>query len=65
MQESLGLSLEQQFELRRFSDQVQQLSQAQAQVFLVDLYKHMLLKEATYNQLLQKEWEISPGSHMA
>ncbi|ACK71556.1 Phycobilisome degradation protein nblA [Gloeothece citriformis PCC 7424] len=52
------LSMEQQFQLRRFSDQVGNLSKEQAQEFLVELYKHMLSKENFYKHFLKQEWGL-------
>lgn len=51
------LSLEQQFSLRSFETQVQQMSQAQAQDFLVQLYQQMMVQENLYKDLI-KEWGI-------
>lgn len=62
MGQPIELSLEQQFNLRAFADQVQQMSHDQAQDFLVDLYKHMLLKEALYKYLLKSELGTGWGS---
>jgi Phycobilisome degradation protein nblA len=47
------LSLEQQFSLRAFSEQVKDLSQEQAQAFLVDLYRQMIVKETMYQHFLK------------
>lgn len=52
------LSLEQKFSLRSFETQVSQMSHEQAQLFLVQLYEQMLIKEAIYRDLLKKEWGI-------
>jgi Phycobilisome degradation protein nblA len=48
------LSLEQQFSLRTFSEQVKDLSQEQAQAFLVDLYRQMIFKEKMYQHFLKQ-----------
>ena len=58
MYQSIKLSLEQEFSLRSFGDQVQQMSRDQAQEFLLDLYKQMMIREATYQQLLKHEWKL-------
>ncbi|MDJ0703359.1 MAG: NblA/ycf18 family protein [Leptolyngbyaceae cyanobacterium MO_188.B28] len=47
------LSVEQEFNLRRFSDQVKTLSHAQAQDLLIELSKQMMIKDNLYKQLLQ------------
>ena len=54
----IELSLEQQFNLRSFQDQVQNMSREQAQDFLVKLYEQMLVREATYQNLLKHQWRI-------
>lgn len=57
------LSIEQEFQLRRFSDQVNSLSREQAQDFLVELYQHMMCKENFYKHFLKHEWGLdSPYS---
>ena len=47
------LSVEQEFTLRRFSDQVKNLSLEQAQDLLIELSKQMMIKDNVYKQLLQ------------
>ncbi|NJK38842.1 MAG: NblA-related protein [Oscillatoriales cyanobacterium RM2_1_1] len=56
------LSLEQQFSLSSFKLQVDQMSQEQAQQFLVDLYEHMMVRENMYQHFLKHQWglESSP-----
>ncbi|MEH1813985.1 MAG: NblA/ycf18 family protein [Nostoc sp.] len=56
MNQPIELSLEQEFSLRTFSDQVQQMSREQAQEFLLMLYKQMIIREATYQELLKHQW---------
>lgn len=53
------LSLEQEFSLRAFADQVQYMSPKQTQDFLIQLYKHMMLKENMYKGLIKHEWGIA------
>ena len=48
------LSLEQQFSLRAFSEKVKDLTQEQAQAFLVDLYRQMIVKETMYQKFLKQ-----------
>jgi Phycobilisome degradation protein nblA len=54
MNTTVELSLEQQFSLRAFSEQVKDLSQEQAQSFLVDMYKQMIIKEKMYQNFLRQ-----------
>ena len=58
MNQSTKLSLEQEFSLRSFSDQVQQMSREQAQEFLLKLYEQMMIRDAAYQQLLKHEWKL-------
>ena len=58
MNQSIELSLEQEFGLRSFADQVQQMSREQAQEFLIKLHEHMVLKENMYKSFLKDKWEI-------
>ncbi len=54
MEETLGLSLEQEFRQRAFESLVSRMSHEQAKEILVQLHKHMLLQEATYRNLLRQ-----------
>lgn len=58
MNQPIELSLEQEFSLRTFSDQVQQMSREQAQEFLLMLHQQMIIREATYQELLKHQWEL-------
>ncbi|NET36216.1 MAG: NblA-related protein [Cyanothece sp. SIO1E1] len=58
MNDSMQLSLEQQFNLRSFETQVQQMSREQAQDFLVQLYRHMIVQETLYKRFIKHEWNI-------
>jgi hypothetical protein len=58
MNQPIELSLEQEFSLRTFADQVKQMSREQAQEFLLMLYKQMIAREATYQELLKHQWEL-------
>ncbi|GAB4137659.1 MAG: hypothetical protein Fur0046_11930 [Cyanobacteria bacterium J069] len=62
MSGQIELSLEQQFSLRSFETQVENMSREQAQHFLVKLYEQMMLKDATYKTLLKHQWGIEGGS---
>mgnify|MGYP002760797067 CR=1 FL=1 len=62
MNQPIELSLEQQFHLWSFKTQVDKMSREQAQEFLVNLYEQMLVREATYKELLKHQWGIEdPG----
>jgi hypothetical protein len=65
MNQPIKLSLEQQFSIRSFATQVQQMSHEQAQEFLVKLYEQMVVREATYQELLKHQWGIDSGSTLA
>jgi hypothetical protein len=58
MDQSIELSLEQQFSLRSFETQVEKMSHEQAQHFLVKLYEQMMLRETMYKHFLKHEWGI-------
>lgn len=53
MNQPIKLSIEQQFSIRSFETQVQKMSREQAQDFLIKLYEQMVIREATYKQLLK------------
>ena len=65
MNQPIELSLEQQFNIRSFATQVQHMSHDQAKDFLVKLYEQMVLREATYKQLLKHQWGIDSGESWA
>ena len=52
------LTLEQEFSLRRFADQVERMSREQAQAFLIEQQRHMLVRETMYQELLKQEWKL-------
>ncbi|WP_250124124.1 NblA/ycf18 family protein [Chroococcidiopsis sp. CCMEE 29] len=62
MNQPIELSLEQEFSLRSFADQVQQMSREQAQEFLLMLHKQMIIQETMYQQFLKHEWKIDSGA---
>lgn len=45
MNQPVELSLEQEFDIRSFADQVQRMSREQAQDFLIKLHEQILFKE--------------------
>ena len=64
MSQPVELTLEQQFSIKSFETQVQQMSREQAQEFLVKLYEQMLMREAMYRHFLKQQWGLEPGSPM-
>ncbi len=62
MDTPMELSLEQRFSVRSFQTQVQNMSQEQAQDFLVQLYEQMMMRENMYKHFLRHEWGLEgPG----
>ena len=61
MDQVTELTLEQSFSLRRFTDQVEQMSLEQAQAFLIEQYRQMLLRETLYQDLLKQSWQLDAG----
>lgn len=53
------LSIDQQFQLAAFELQVKQMSQEQAQEFLINLFKQYQTQRAAYIELLGHQWGIS------
>lgn len=62
MNQPIELSLEQEFSIRSFADQVQRMSREQAQEFLLKLHEQMLLKENMYKFFLKHEWGLDSDS---
>jgi Phycobilisome degradation protein nblA len=62
MNSPIQLTLEQQFNIRSFATQVKDMSHEQAQDFLVKLYEQMVLREATYKELLKHQWGLDSGA---
>lgn len=58
MNQPIELSLEQEFSLRSFADQVQMMSREQAQEFLIKLHEQMIFKENMYKFFLKHEWGL-------
>lgn len=58
MNQAFKLTLEQEFILKRFADQVQQLSREQAQEFLIEQQQLMMLRDTMYQHLLKQEWKF-------
>lgn len=58
MNQAIELTLEQEFSIRNFTDQVQQMSREQAQEFLILQHKHMMIREAMYQKIIKHEWKL-------
>lgn len=58
MNQQQHLSLEQEFELRVFVEQVQQFSQEEARDYLVGLYRNTMVRENLYRDILKEAWGI-------
>lgn len=54
----IELSIEQQFQIAAFNQQVENMTLEQAQEFLIMLHEQMIIKEVAYTQLLKHEWGI-------
>ena len=65
MDRPVELSLEQQFSIRSFASQVKGMTHEQAQDFLVKLYEQMIVREATYKELLKHQWGLDSDSTWA
>ncbi len=61
MDQPVELTLEQQFSLRYFRDQVSHMSREQAQQFLIELYEQMMLRETMYRHFLKQQWGMDSG----
>ncbi len=54
MEMPTGLSLEQEFKLQILKDQIKQLSQEQAQEYLLEIMRQMMMKDNLYKYLLKR-----------
>ncbi|VEP11669.1 Phycobilisome degradation family protein [Hyella patelloides LEGE 07179] len=61
MNQPIELSLEQEFQLKSFADQVQLMSREQSQEFLIKLYKQMMIREKMYQHFIKQEWNLNEG----
>ena len=59
MNQPIKLSVEQEFSIRSFADQVQQMSREQAQEFLIVLHKQMIIQKTMYQEFLKHEWHLN------
>jgi Phycobilisome degradation protein nblA len=53
---SVSLTLEQEFNIRSFAEQVKKLSLEKAQAYLVQLYRQLIIKETMYKQFFVDDW---------
>jgi hypothetical protein len=58
MNQSTKLTLDQEFSLRLFADQVQHMSREQAQEILIEQNTLMMVRETMYLELLKHEWKL-------
>lgn len=58
MNHATELTLEQEFSIRHFADQVKQMSREQAQEFLIEQHKMMMIRDTMYQKLLKHEWKL-------
>ncbi|MGA7935888.1 MAG: NblA/ycf18 family protein [Kovacikia sp.] len=61
MDQSIELTLDQEFSLRVFADQVQHLSHEQALEFLIEQHKQMMLQKTMFQEILKHEWKLDLG----
>ncbi|AFZ00015.1 NblA/ycf18 family protein [Calothrix sp. PCC 6303] len=61
----IQLTVEQQFSIHSFASQVKDMSHEQAKDFLVQLYEQMVVREATYKELLKHQWGLDSDSTLA
>ena len=54
----LELSLEQQFHLKKYEHQVTDLSQKQAQVFLVEAFRQLMIKDNVIRSLMKSAFSL-------
>ena len=55
---STNLSLEEELQLKIFTDRVQYMSREQAQEFLIELHRQMVIKEKMYQFFIKQEWNL-------
>lgn len=58
MNQANQLTLEQEFNLRSFAGQVEQMSREQAQECLIEQHRLMMVQERLYRDLLKQEWKL-------
>ena len=55
---STNLSLEEELQLKIFTDLVQDMSREQAQEFLIELRRQMIIKDKMYQHFIKQEWNL-------
>lgn len=65
MSQNTELTLEQEFRLREFAYEVQQMSLDQAQRFLIEQHRSMLIQKVIFQQLLKHEWNLDADVDLA
>lgn len=65
MESDHQLTLEQEFNQRLFTDQVEQMSHEQAQAVLVQLHEEMMIRENLYREILRDAWGIEEDDWLA
>lgn len=58
MNQPTELSLEQEFQLKSFANQVQHMSREQAQEFLIMVHRQMIIKEKMYQDFINHELNL-------
>jgi hypothetical protein len=58
MAQATELTIDQEFSLRLFEDQVKQMSREQAQEFLIEQHKLMMVQKTMFQKLLKHEWSL-------
>ena len=61
MNESLPLSLEQEFKVKIFADQLQFLSTEELQELVVDLYQNSLVQEKLFQKVMREFLGVQPA----
>lgn len=59
MNESSELTLDQEFSLKIFADQVKRMSREQAQELLIEQNRLMMIQKSTYQNLLRHKWKLN------
>jgi hypothetical protein len=59
------LTLEQEFSLKSFASDVQNMSLEQAREFLIDQHRNMLIQKTIFQQLLKHDWNLEIDKDLA
>jgi hypothetical protein len=60
MDRQTDITLEQEFDIRKFGMLVHQMNREQAQDYLISLYEQMLVRDNLYRSLLKYAWGLEP-----